>query len=241
MINLAIGNFDGLHTAYQKYLKELSLKDKKLVVIKGREMPCLNTDKEVGEYLESLNLPYILLKEKDDKKIYDFCVNHFGPCELFETEDIKDEAVTSDLIKKYLKEDFNKAIELMNHDYLLEGLVVKGKGQGHLYNMPTANLETGKQKEMPKEGVYASIVLLDNKKYPAVTNIGLRPSADNDSRVTIETYISNFHEDIYGKELDLYLHSYLRGIIKFPDGLKGVYNQVKKDEKKALKELKGLY
>ena len=83
---------------------------------------------------------------------------------------------------------------------ILRGRVIHGKGLGRTVGMPTANLDVSKSSEIPPEGVYASIAHVRSGSYYAVTNIGTRPSVDSSPRLTIETNIMDFDEDIYGED-----------------------------------------
>ncbi len=115
----------------------------------------------------------------------------------------------------------------------LTGEVVHGKGLGRTVGMPTANLHISNA-ELPPAGVYAGRVKIGSKVYCSVTNIGQRPSVDQEQQVTVESFILDFHEDIYGHKVELELVKYLRPVQKFPD-LEAVSKQVKKDIKEAEK------
>lgn len=101
--------------------------------------------------------------------------------------------------------------------YVLSGKIVHGRGIGKKAGMPTANLEVTKDMVIPEFGVYASKVKLGNREYTGVTNVGLRPTVDNDKDITIETYILDFDGDIYEETIELELFVVLRGQQKFED------------------------
>ena len=101
--------------------------------------------------------------------------------------------------------------------YVLSGRIVHGRGIGKKAGMPTANLEIIKDMIIPELGVYASKVKLGNREYTGVTNVGLRPTVDNDKDITIETYILDFDGDIYEEKIELELFVLLRGQQKFED------------------------
>lgn len=111
---------------------------------------------------------------------------------------------------------------------VLTGTVVHGKALGRTVGMPTANLQIADENLLPKEGVYATKLSVDGKTYQSVTNIGLRPTVDEEKEVTVEAHILDFDGDIYGKEVALEVHQFLRPIQKF-DSLEAVFVQVKKD------------
>ena len=116
---------------------------------------------------------------------------------------------------------------------ILEGEVVHGKGLGRTVGMPTANLLVT-EGTLPEAGVYAGRVEVEGKQYKAVTNVGMRPSVDQDQQVTVESFIMDFEGDLYGKQMKLELVKYLRPVQKF-SGLEGVLEQVKKDIAEAKK------
>ncbi len=109
----------------------------------------------------------------------------------------------------------------------LKGEVVHGKALGRTVGMPTANLCVTEGK-LPPAGVYAAKVKIGDKTYCSVTNIGQRPTVDKEQKFTVESFILDFHEDIYGEQMEVEIVKYLREIQKFPD-LKAVSEQVKKD------------
>lgn len=111
---------------------------------------------------------------------------------------------------------------------ILTGTVVHGKALGRTVGMPTANIAVLDNGVLPEHGVYATKLLVHGKTYPAVTNIGYRPTVDERKEVTVEAYILDFSDDIYGEMVRLEVCSFLRPIRKF-SCLEEVYAQVKKD------------
>ena len=116
----------------------------------------------------------------------------------------------------------------------LTGGVVHGKALGRTVGMPTANIEVADKGQLPECGVYATRIRVDGEHYLAVTNIGLRPTVDNEQQVTVEAHILDFNQDIYGRIVELEVHKFLRPIRKF-DSLEEVQKQVKKDIEEAKK------
>ncbi len=121
----------------------------------------------------------------------------------------------------------------MQYISVLTGKVIHGKGLGRTVGMPTANLQPARGSEIPPQGVYASLVHIKDGVYIGVTNIGERPTVDNDSRFTIETNINSFDKDIYGDTMTLTILYFLRPIKKMKS-LKEVKEQVDKDMAKAI-------
>jgi riboflavin kinase/FMN adenylyltransferase len=109
---------------------------------------------------------------------------------------------------------------------------VHGKALGRTVGMPTANIEVADKHLLPECGVYATCILVEGKKYLAVTNIGLRPTVDQEQQVTVEAHILDFDQDIYGQSVELEVHKFLRPIRKFTS-LEEVQKQVEKDIEEA--------
>ena len=100
--------------------------------------------------------------------------------------------------------------------YTLTGTVIHGKGNGRKVGMPTANLYYAEGAKLPERGVYGVRARIDGKWYPGVTNVGTRPSVDDDPRMTVETFLPGEDMDLYGREMTIEFHISLRGIRKFP-------------------------
>lgn len=112
--------------------------------------------------------------------------------------------------------------------YKLSGKIVHGRGIGKKAGMPTANLEIVPDIKLPELGVYASKVYLGGGVFTGVTNVGLRPTVDNDKDISIETYIIDFDRDIYEEEISLELFLMLRKQEKFENMTK-LLEQLMKD------------
>ena len=80
----------------------------------------------------------------------------------------------------------------MKEPVVLIGKVVRGKALGRTVGMPTANLCIT-EGIMPEEGVYATRIRIGDGVYTSVTNIGRRPTVDDESYITVETFIIDFN------------------------------------------------
>ena len=129
------------------------------------------------------------------------------------------------------------AHQLLGHPYTLTGSVIRGDGRGRKINIPTANLEFPDEKIVPLNGVYACWASVQGEKYPAVTNIGIRPTFTPDKeRANIETHILDFEKDIYREKLKLEFISRLRDEKKFAS-VDELLSQISLDIKKAQETL----
>lgn len=108
---------------------------------------------------------------------------------------------------------------LLDEPFFISGRVQRGNRIGHKLGMPTVNLHPQTQKIMPPVGVYFSTVTYGEQTFYGVTNIGYKPTVElpdgKANRLGVETYIYDFHEDIYEKDIVVHLHHYERGEKKF--------------------------
>lgn len=139
------------------------------------------------------------------------------------------EVISSESIRELLKNgEINKANRMLGRTFTMIGKVVHGKALGRTVGMPTANLQVSENKLMPQYGVYATLSEIDGRRVQGLTNIGRRPSVDDHSYATIETFLLDFSKDIYGQSIELNVHEYIRGVQKF-NSLDEVKEQVEKD------------
>lgn len=120
------------------------------------------------------------------------------------------EKVSSSRIRSLILETrFEKADALLGLPYEVRGVVTTGDGRGHLLGYPTANLTIAPEKLIPPAGVYATTAKHDGRVLASVSSIGDKPTFGS-SELTVETYIMNFDESIYGDQLTLTNWRFLR-------------------------------
>ncbi|MCF0115472.1 MAG: bifunctional riboflavin kinase/FMN adenylyltransferase, partial [Erysipelotrichaceae bacterium] len=121
-----------------------------------------------------------------------------------------------------------KANSLLGYDYTIDGEVIHGKGKGHSMGFPTANIALNKEYIVPKQGVYAGYVELEDKPYKAMINIGHNPTFNYRNELSIEAYILDFDQDIYTSKVKVAFVYYLRDEEKF-ESKEALIEQLKKD------------
>ena len=140
------------------------------------------------------------------------------------------QVVSSSLVRKLISEgEITAANAMLGQEYMVSGEIVHGDGRGRHIGIPTANIETWKEKLIPKIGVYAAFAQLEGYRHKAVVNIGRRPTFyDNPALQTIEVHLLDFDKDIYGSHLSLNFFERIRDEVKFnsADELMG---QIRKD------------
>lgn len=114
--------------------------------------------------------------------------------------------------------EMERAAQFLGHPHILTQKVSRGKGIGHsALGFPTVNLRVPEGVIIPAFGVYATRVWFDGQSRAAVTNVGVRPTVqDNDGRVTVEGFILDFDGDLYSHQVRMEFHKRLRGERKFP-------------------------
>jgi riboflavin kinase / FMN adenylyltransferase len=140
--------------------------------------------------------------------------------------------ISSTIIKEQLKEgNIEKANKLLGYFYQLKGKVIYGDKRGNkILSSPTANLDIPKEKLLPKNGVYIAFTCYDGKQYQSLINVGTKPTfAPKQSWISVEIYIFNFNDNLYGKEISVSLLRRIRDEKIFPDS-KELAQQIKKDK-----------
>ena len=170
------------------------------------------------------------------QKLEAYCQSHGLPCAIVAPQIIEGVRISSTYIRQLLEDgQVETANAFLGHPHTLTGTVVTGRGLGHTMGIPTANILLQPEMVQPKTGVYACSVQIDGKPYAAVTNIGSRPTVGG-HQTRLESWVLDFDGDLYGKELTVRFHSYLRPEKKFAT-LEDLQAQIQKDAEKTLKIL----
>lgn len=124
--------------------------------------------------------------------------------------------ISSSYVREVVKSgDMERAERLIGEAYSVCGVVAHGKKLGRRLGMPTVNLLPEKEKLLPPYGVYFSEVSVGERVYKGITNIGCKPTVNDEKQVGVETYLYDFAQDIYGKEITVRLFSFHRPERKF--------------------------
>ena len=117
---------------------------------------------------------------------------------------------------------------LLGRRFSVHGPVVLGFERGKSIGFPTANVAVGNDRALPATGVYCTLAHLPGGIAPSVTNIGVRPTFDDGSVVSVECHILDFDGDLYGMDLRVEFVERLRGEQKF-DGVEALAAQIQHD------------
>jgi len=153
---------------------------------------------------------------------------------------LDDISISSTKIRKALQDrEILTANELLNHQYTLEGTVIKGEQLGRKLGFPTANLRVENTlKLLPPSGIYACYAYFQDVRFDAMLYIGDRPTIGSEKNHQVEVHIIDFNDTIYGKRLRIDLVAYVREDRKF-DSLHNLRSQIKMDQADIIRILRG--
>ena len=157
-----------------------------------------------------------------------FCEERGLPCAIVPEQTVDGKRISSTYIRTQIEcGDMETAQRFLGHPHIVSGVVVPGKQLGRTLGIPTANIRLEEGLVVPKFGVYACRVTIDGKTYSAVTNVGTRPTVSGVG-VTVEPWILDFDGNLYGQEITLEFHRFLRPETRF-DGLEALKTQINRD------------
>ncbi len=152
---------------------------------------------------------------------------------------MEDLRISSTAIRCYIQEgNLTAAEQRMGHPFALEGEVCHGKGLARAFGLPTANLAISERQLLPPLGVYAAWAEVEGQRYPAVANLGVRPTVEKNGALNLEAHLLGAAPELYGKKMRVELKSYLRCEKKF-ETQEELFLQIQKDgeESKARLEM----
>lgn len=124
--------------------------------------------------------------------------------------------ISSSYVRKEVENGNMKLVtKLLGTPYAIIGMVQHGRQLGRRIDMPTVNLLPIADKLLPPFGVYFSNIYHMERQFHGVTNIGYRPTVSDDSIISVETFIYDFNEDLYGQEIMVEFLFYRRPEMKF--------------------------
>ena len=136
--------------------------------------------------------------------------------EIIEKVCLEGVEISSSYVREVIRiGDMEKAERLIGEAYSVCGVVAHGKKLGRRLGMPTVNLLPEKEKLLPPYGVYFSEVSVGERVYKGTTNIGCKPTVNDEMQAGVETYLYDFAQDIYGREITVRLFSFHRPEKKF--------------------------
>lgn len=143
----------------------------------------------------------------------------------------KDFVVSSTRVRRLVSEGrVDEAAALLGRHYTVAGEVVEGRQRGRELGFPTANIETANEL-VPMLGVYATTMTVDGVVYPAITNVGVRPTF-GETTVTIEAHLLGYSGNLYGRAVQVGFVQRLRDERRF-ESLDALRDQIRADQGQA--------
>jgi riboflavin kinase/FMN adenylyltransferase len=152
--------------------------------------------------------------------------------EMVAPVDDSEDAISSSRIREALQAgDCATATRLLTRPFTVRNIVQHGDKNGRLLGFPTANLEMG-QYLRPRYGIYAVTGRLlsegpGGRTLKGAANLGIRPSFDPPKEL-LEPHFFDFAEDLYGQEIDVAFHAFIRPEAKY-DSMDALMTQIAAD------------
>lgn len=137
--------------------------------------------------------------------------------------------ISSSTIKNMLGQArMSEISELLGRNFSVSGKVMHGKALGRTIQIPTVNQIPEEGKALPPFGVYLSRIHLGNESYYGITNIGVKPTVDQEKICGVETHIFDYSGDLYDQMIEVELLRFCRPEMKF-GSLDALVKQMKQD------------
>lgn len=164
----------------------------------------------------------------DTELLKTFCNQRGIECLIRDAVMKNGEIVSSTSIRNLLKNgEIERANNLLQSEFSYTALVEKGDQRGRTIGFPTINQRYPDNLVKLKFGVYSTKVVIKDKAYNGITNIGIRPTFQSDYIIS-ETFIKDFSGDLYGQKVKIIPQKFLREEIKFAS-LDELKKQIEKD------------
>lgn len=208
----------------------------------NRHMMCMPWREFVDAIAAQLNVSWIVMGhdfscgykgEGKAELIRDYCAGLGIGCDIIPPLCVDGRVISSTWIREVISTgDMETARKLLGHPHSLSDTVHSGYHLGRKLGTPTINMFFPDGVLIPRFGVYASKVYIDGTSYHAVTNIGIRPTVDNDSRVSVESHLLNYSGNLYGRQARVEFYKFLRPETKF-ENFEALSEQIRRDSAAA--------
>ena len=167
-------------------------------------------------------------REGNPAKLAQLCGPHDIKLRIIEPTLLGEAMVSSSEVRRLLRGgDVAAANQLLTAPYRLTGKVVRGDSRGKQLGFPTANLAQI-ETMIPGAGVYATVSIVEGRRYSSATHIGPNPTFNNQQKLKVETHLIDFAEDLYGQTIDVEMIAKVREVTKF-DSVDDLVQQLKID------------
>ena len=167
-------------------------------------------------------------------RLKEYCAEHGLGCDVIPPVMLDGQIVSSTHIRELIAAgEIEEANRWLGHPHTLADTVHSGYHLGRKLGTPTINMFFPHGVIVPRHGVYASKVYLENgQSYIAVTNVGVRPTVSQDDRVSVESHLLDYSGNLYGRQARVEFYAFLRDETKFSD-YAALSQQIHKDAENA--------
>ena len=139
------------------------------------------------------------------------------------------EPISSSRIRQLLRNgQLTTANLLLGEPLTMEGRVENGKHLARQWGIPTANVSFPRDFVSLRHGVYATRILIGDRSYPAISNVGLRPTVEDSNKANCESYLFGFEGDLYGANITCEFLQFIRPEQRF-DSVEQLKQQIDLD------------
>ena len=155
--------------------------------------------------------------EGTPQRLQTWCAGQGISCDVIPAVMIDGRIVSSTEIRTLIAEgEIEKANRLLGHPHTLSDVIHSGFHLGAKLGSPTINMAFPEGVVIPRHGVYAARVWLDDgANYEAVTNIGVRPTVSDGEQVSVESHLLDFSGNLYGRHARVEFMHFQRAERKF--------------------------
>ena len=168
------------------------------------------------------------------ERLKSYCAENGLGCDVIPPVLLDGQIVSSTHIRELIRNgQIEEANRWLGHPHTLSDTVHSGYHLGRKLGSPTINMFFPDGVLVPRHGVYAAKVFLENgQSYIAVTNVGVRPTVSEDNRVSVESHLLDYSGNLYGRQARLEFYSFMRDEIKF-DSFEALSEQIRLDAENA--------
>lgn len=168
------------------------------------------------------------------QRLKKYCEGRNIGCDIIEPVMLDGRVVSSTYIRKLIAEgDMEQARRYLGHPHSLANTVRSGYHLGTKMGTPTINIYFPDGVLIPRHGVYATKVFLeDGSGYAAVTNVGVRPTIGEGNKANVESHLLDYSGNLYGRKARVEFYSFIRPEKKF-DNFDALFAQIKRDAERT--------
>ncbi len=173
----------------------------------------------------------------DTDALKTFFENRGGCVQICDKILFENRTLSSSLLRDFIECGEVEKIIPVSAPYSVLARVEHGKELGRKIGLPTINQSLPEGKVVPANGVYITECEIGEDVYPSITNIGTRPTVENDGKKNIETHIIGYDGNLYGSFIRVNFYKFLRGEKKF-SSIEELKKEIEENIKSAINYFK---